>query len=157
MRQAALLLGLLLLLLPAGAAAVDDPAEMLRNPQQEARAERIGSQLRCLVCQNESIEDSQADLARDLRHVVRQHVAAGEDDRQVVGWMVQRYGNFIRLRPPFDGSTLLLWGMPLLALLAGGVAAALGWRRSARRGARPAPLSAAERDRLRELLQTRGL
>jgi len=152
----ALVLTLVLTLAPLGARAVDDPSEMLANPQQEARAERIGAQLRCLVCQNESIEDSQADLARDLRRVVREHVAAGQSNRQVIAWMVQRYGNFIRLRPPFDLATLLLWGMPLLALLAGGTAAALGWRRAAASRPAPAPLSAAEHDRLQELMQPRA-
>ena len=77
----------LLLLAPALARAVDSPSEMLPNPAQEARAEAIGSQLRCLVCQNESIEDSRADLARDLRHVVRVHVAAGESNRQIIAWI----------------------------------------------------------------------
>ena len=82
---------LLLLALAFAAAApawaISDPAEALRNPAQEARAERIGSQLRCLVCQNESIEDSQADLARDLRRIVREQVAAGKTDQQVIAWL----------------------------------------------------------------------
>src|ERR1700712_377965 len=102
------------------ALAVDDPAEMLSNPAQEARAETIGAQLRCLVCQNESIDDSGADLARDLRRIVRVHVKDGESNQQIIGWMVERYGNFIRLRPPFNGMTMLLWIMPLLALALGG-------------------------------------
>nr|WP_194300025.1 cytochrome c-type biogenesis protein [Acetobacter musti] len=135
---------------PLVALAVDDPAEMLPDPKQEARAEAIGSQLRCLVCQNESIEDSSASLAKDLRKVVREHVAAGESNKQVVDWMVARYGNFIRLSPPVTVATLLLWGMPVLALVTGLLAAFLVFRR------RPqvAPLSDAERARLDEL--TRG-
>jgi cytochrome c-type biogenesis protein CcmH len=125
---------------------------MLPNPAQEARAELIGAQLRCLVCQNESIEDSGADLARDLRHVVRVHVAKGESNRQVIAWMVERYGNFIRLRPPFNAMTLLLWGMPVLALAAGFGAACLAWR--ARRTPPPTlPLSDNERRRLADLLE----
>jgi cytochrome c-type biogenesis protein CcmH len=137
------------LLLGAGPAwAVSDPAETLANPAQEARAEAIGHQLRCLVCQNESIEDSGADLARDLRHVVRQRVAAGDSDTQVVAWMVARYGNFVRLRPPLDAATLLLWGSPVLALLAGIGAAVLAARR---RPPPPAQLTAEERARLAEL------
>ncbi|ACI52661.1 cytochrome C biogenesis protein [Gluconacetobacter diazotrophicus PA1 5] len=134
---------------PLAAAAVDDPSEMLPDPRQEARAEAIGAQLRCLVCQNESIEDSSAGLARDLRHVVRDHVARGESNRQIMDWMVGRYGNFIRLRPALTIGTLLLWGMPVLALLAGIGAAALAFRRS--RGTAPAPLSDAERARLTDL------
>lgn len=132
------------------ALAVDDPAEMLRNPRQEARAEAIGAQLRCLVCQNESIEDSGAALARDLRHIVRQHVAAGDSDRQIIDWMVSRYGDFIRLRPPVNSLTLLLWAMPALAILAGLLAAWAGLRR---RPAPPVPLGAEERARLAELMR----
>ena len=146
----AIVLGLNLLGGPA--LALSDPAEMLRDPAQEARAEQVGSQLRCLVCQNESIEDSGADLARDLRAIVRQRVAAGDTDRQVVAWMVARYGNFVRLRPPLDSATLLLWGSPFLALFAGLGAAWLARRRPA---AGPAPLSESERARLDELTAAR--
>ena len=130
------------------ALAVDDPAEMLRDPRQEARAEAIGAQLRCLVCQNESIEDSGADLARDLRHLVRVHVAAGDSDRQIMDWMVSRYGDFIRLQPRLGLLTVLLWGMPLLALGVGLLAAWLGMRR---RPAASVPLAPEERARLSEL------
>ncbi len=127
--------------------ALDDPKEMLKNPAQEARAEVIGSQLRCLVCQNESIEDSGADLARDLRAIVRQRVVAGDSDQQIIAWMVARYGQFVRLKPPLTLGTLLLWGTPILGLLIGAAAAWLG------RGHRvpPAPLSEAERAKLAEL------
>ena len=130
--------------------AISDPAEMLPNPAQEQRAEAIGRQLRCLVCQNESIEDSGADLARDLRRIVREQVAAGRTDRQVTAWMVARYGNFVRLRPPLDAFTLLLWGSPVVALLAGFGAALLA--RRPRSG--PPPLSAAEQARLGELTKS---
>jgi cytochrome c-type biogenesis protein CcmH len=129
--------------------AISDPAEALASPQQEARAVAIGRQLRCLVCQNESIEDSGADLARDLRRIVRQRVQAGETDRQVTDWLVARYGNFVRLNPPVEASTMLLWGSPVLALLAG-----LGAVWFARRSPAPPPLSEAERVRLRTLLDT---
>jgi cytochrome c-type biogenesis protein CcmH len=134
------------LILPA--LAVDNPAEMLRDPRQEARAEAIGAQLRCLVCQNESIEDSGADLARDLRHLVRVHVAAGDSDRQIMDWMVLRYGDFIRLQPRLGPLTLLLWGMPLLALGVGLLAAWFGLRR---RPAASVPLAPEEQVRLSEL------
>ena len=130
------------------ALAISDPREMLPDPVQEARAEQVGSQLRCLVCQNESIEDSNAELAHDLRAVVRQHVRAGDSDTQIMAWMVARYGNFVRLSPPLTLTTLLLWGTPVLALLVGAAAALIG-RRSAT--ASVEPLSAAEKLRLDEL------
>ena len=139
---------LLALLVASPAQAISDPAEMLPNPAQEARAEQVGRQLRCLVCQNESIEDSGADLARDLRSIVRQRVAAGDTDGQVTAWMVARYGDFVRLRPPFNGVTALLWLSPVLALLIGLAAIAFGRRA---RVALPAPLSAAERARVADI------
>jgi cytochrome c-type biogenesis protein CcmH len=143
--------GAALLLGPVPAAlAISSPAEMLPDHAQELRAEAIGHQLRCLVCQNESIEESDADLARDLRHIIRTRVSAGDSNRQVIDWMVARYGNFVRLRPPFAFSTLLLWGAPVIALLIGTAAVLLGRRRTA---APPPPLSAEERARLGELLK----
>jgi cytochrome c-type biogenesis protein CcmH len=152
MMRSWLSLGLLLFLLlaPAAGLAVGSPSEMLPDTAQESRAEAIGSQLRCLVCQNESIEDSGADLARDLRHVVRVHVAQGESNRQIITWMVERYGNFIRLQPPFNAMTLLLWGMPLLALALGGMAAGFAWRT---RRVAPPPLTESEHRRLADLLE----
>ena len=144
----ALLLLVFALLLPAAAHAISDPAEMLQNPAQEARAEQIGRQLRCLVCQNESIEDSGADLARDLRTIVRQRVVAGDTDQQVTAWMVARYGDFVRLRPPFNAVTALLWLSPLLALGIGTGFVVWGRRTAV---AAPAPLSRAERARIAEL------
>ncbi len=141
-----------LLVLPVAAAwAISDPAEMLKDPQQEARAEAIGRQLRCLVCQNESIEDSQADLARDLRQVVRQHVAAGEKDQQIIAWMVARYGNFVRLRPPFEPLTWVLWASPVLALVGGALVVAFAMRQKRQP---PQPLSAAEKRKLGDLLKS---
>lgn len=139
----------LVVLLWSGAAfAISDPAEMLPNPAQEARAENVGRQLRCLVCQNESIEDSNADLARDLRHIVRARIAAGDADNQAIEWVVARYGDFVRLRPPMNAATALLWASPVLAVLAG-----LGFAFNSRRRA-PAvsePLTEAERSRLADL------
>ena len=131
--------------------AVSDPAELLPDRAQELRAEAIGDQLRCLVCQNESIEQSDADLARDLRHIIRQRVIAGDTDQQIIDWMVARYGNFVRLRPPLDAMTLVLWGAPGIALLAGLAAALIAWRR---RPSEPAPLSDDERERLANLLKS---
>ena len=127
------------------ALAVDDPSEMLPNPAQEKRAEAIGAHLRCLVCQNESIEDSSAPLARDLRKVVREQVAAGKSDQQIMDWMGDRYGEFIRLAPQLSWSTALLWLMPALALVAGLV---IAWRATRRRIVTPVPLSDDERARL---------
>jgi len=140
---------LVLLALAGPAWAISDPSEALPDPQAEARAVAIGKQLRCLVCQNESIEESGADLARDLRRIVRQRVVAGDSDQQVVGWLVARYGNFVRLNPPFEWSTVLLWGSPVLALLIGG---GIAWAGRQRRPVLPAPLDAAEQVRLRSLL-----
>ena len=137
----------LLVLLAAPAWAISDPAEMLPNPAQEARAEQVGRQLRCLVCQNESIEDSNADLARDLRRLVRQRIAAGDTDQQATEWVVARYGDFVRLRPPMNLMTAALWGSPVIAVLAG-LAAAFAFRRAP---APPPPLTDAERARLADL------
>lgn len=131
--------------------AVSDPAELLPDHQQEQRAEAIGHQLRCLVCQNESVEESNADLARDLRRIVRQRIVAGDSDQQVIDWMVARYGNFVRLNPPFNAMTFVLWGAPGLALLAGGAAVFFARRR---RPTPPEPLTDAEQRRLADLLKT---
>ncbi|HET8995726.1 MAG TPA: cytochrome c-type biogenesis protein [Acetobacteraceae bacterium] len=143
------LLAMLCLLPPPAAHALSDPSEMLANPAQEKRAEQIGDQLRCLVCQNESIEQSGAGLARDLRHIIRQQVAAGKTNKQIIAWMVARYGDFVLLKPPFAPATLLLWGAPVLALCAGTGAILLARRRPA---ATPAPLTDEERQRATELL-----
>jgi cytochrome c-type biogenesis protein CcmH len=139
------------LLLAGPAFAVSDPAELLPDRAQELRAEAIGHQLRCLVCQNESVEESNADLARDLRRIIRQRVVSGDSDQQVTDWMVARYGDFVRLRPPFNATTLVLWGAPAIALLAGASAVALARRR---RPAEPSPLSETERRRLADLLKS---
>lgn len=138
------------LILSGPALAVSSPAEMLPDPAQEKRAEAIGAQLRCLVCQNESIEESEADLARDLRHIIRERVRAGDSDKQVIDWMVARYGNFVRLRPPFNGETIVLWLAPLLAVSSGAAAALIARRR---RASVPQPLTEDEEQKLAELLK----
>jgi cytochrome c-type biogenesis protein CcmH len=130
--------------------AVTDPHELLPNAAQEKRAERIGDQLRCLVCQNESIEASQAPLAKDLRQIVRQQVASGKSDQAIIDWMVQRYGQFILLRPRFSATTFLLWGSPLLALL---VAVWVIWL--AKSPAPPRALAPDEQARLNRLMAER--
>lgn len=136
---------------PIIAFGIDSPDEMLANPQQEKRAENLGSQLRCLVCQNESIEDSSADLAKDLRKVVRQRIAAGDTDQQVMQWMVDHYGNFIRLNPPFTLTTALLWFMPILALSIGLMVAFVTLRK--RKNTVTTALSKEEQKRLNELMK----
>lgn len=143
-------LALALLLCATPALAVSDPAEMLPTPALEQRAEQVGRQLRCLVCQNESIEDSNADLARDLRRIVRARIAAGDSDDATQAWVVARYGDFVRLKPPVNTLTAILWASPVLALLAG-LAAAFWTRRPT---ASPAPLSPDERARLDALTQS---
>ncbi len=140
-----------LLLLASPAYAVSDPAEMLPDPALEARAEQVGHQLRCLVCQNESIEDSNADLAKDLRGKVRARIAAGDSDDAATSWVVARYGDFVRLRPPFTAATAVLWASPVLAVLAGLVFAVMARRRAP---APLAPLTEAERRRLDTLTRT---
>jgi cytochrome c-type biogenesis protein CcmH len=144
----ALLMPLILVWLVLGAhpALAVRPDEMLANPALEARAEHIGRELRCLVCRNQSIEDSEADLAHDLRLLVRRRLAAGDSDAEVVAYIRSRYGDYVLLRPPLEFSTLLLWGGPLLVLLAGAAAVALFYRRRDRRDA--APLDSDEERRL---------
>ena len=94
-----------------------EPDEKLSNPALEARARRISQELRCLVCQNQSIDDSNAELARDLRLIVRERLTAGDSDAQVLAFVEARYGEFVLLRPPFNLHTLVLWLAPLLLLI----------------------------------------
>ena len=149
------LLTLAFLLLAAPAlAAIGDPAERLPDPAQEARAQALGRELRCMVCQNQSIEDSDADLARDLRRIVREQVGAGRSDEQVMRFLHERYGDFVLLRPPVNAATAILWAMPAIAL-GGGALMILAARRrrvaqlgSSRSLAEPAALSPAEQARL---------
>ena len=112
---------LLLALLFAGAAQAVKPDEVLADPALEARARALSEGLRCMVCQNQSIDESDADLARDLRILVRQRLVAGDSDQQVMDYVVSRYGEFVLLKPRFDLRNALLWGTPLLLLLVGGV------------------------------------
>lgn len=141
-------------ILAAAAVHAADPAEMLPDPALEKRAETLGKDLRCLVCQNESIEDSNADLAHDLRVIVRERIQAGATDDQVRQYVVDRYGDYVLLRPPFKLTTLALWLGPVL-LLAGAIAAAIAvFRRRGTAGmAAPAVLTPEERRRLDALLK----
>ena len=138
------------LLFPLAAGAVQ-PDEVLANPVLEERARTISGNLRCLVCQNQSIDDSDAELARDLRLLVRERLQAGDTDTEVYDFIVARYGEFVLLRPVFAGHTIVLWiATPLL--LAGGLAALLIWSMRRRK---PAPgqsdLSSAEAEALERL------
>ena len=135
----------------ATAAGAVQPDEIMSDPALEARARALSAQLRCMVCQNQSIDDSDAALARDIRLLVRDRLKAGDSDAAIKQFLVARYGNFILLKPPFSIETLLLWLTPLLALGLGSIAI---WRAgiAAKRRIRPAPLDAAEAARLDALL-----
>src|ERR1700704_2023749 len=109
----------LLLLTPLTARAVQ-PDEIMTDPRLEARARALSTELRCMVCQNESIDESNADLARDLRLLVRERLQAGDSDDQIRAFLVRRYGDFILLKPPFKPETWPLWGAPFVVLLVGG-------------------------------------
>ena len=143
---------LALLLAAAGAARAVEPSEMLKDPVLEARARAISKELRCLVCQNQSIDDSNADLAHDLRLIVRERLTAGDSDDQVKAYLVARYGDFILLDPPFKAKTLLLWSGPALVLLLGASAIVFAYRRRRVDVAPPAALSEDEKKRLARLV-----
>lgn len=110
-----------LLLSPSVVHAVQ-PDEIMADPEQEARARALSRELRCMVCQNQSIDDSDAPLARDLRLLVRERIAAGYTDAQVMDFLVSRYGEFVLLKPRLEGHTFVLWAIPPLALIGGGAA-----------------------------------
>ena len=121
-----LIFAFLLLATPAFAVL---PSEQLADPALEARARAISSELRCVVCQNQTIDDSDAELAHDLRVLLRQRLKAGDTDRQAIAFIVNRYGDYVLLKPPFEAETLLLWLGPLLVLLAGGAGVVFYLRR----------------------------
>jgi cytochrome c-type biogenesis protein CcmH len=141
----------------ATAAVAVEPDERLADPALEARARALSSELRCLVCQNQSIDDSSADLAHDLRVLIRERLTAGDSDQQVLQFMVRRYGDFILLRPPVQPDTYLLWFGPFAVLALGALGAAVYLRRSRRAPPQAlAPLSADERRKLDKLLAEDG-
>lgn len=142
---------LVFILLLSGPAFAVQPDEILTDPALEARARTISEGLRCPVCRNENIDDSNADIARDLRLLVRERLVAGDSDRQVVGFIVDRYGEYVLLSPPARGTTLLLWAAGPVLLLAGGAIALIWLRR--RRPVAEAALTEEERQRLAELLK----
>lgn len=137
------------LALPAPALAVQ-PDEVLADPALEARARALSAGLRCVVCRNESIDESNAELARDMRIVLRERLVAGDSDEQAVAFLVERFGEYILLRPPVQGTNLILWATPALLAALGLIAAGLVMRR---RAPAPAPLSPEEQARLRRLLE----
>jgi len=141
----------LLLLLAGGAAHAVQPDEVLPDAGLEARARTLSADLRCLVCRNESIDDSDADLARDLRLLVRERLLAGDSDAQVISYIVARYGEYVLLRPTTGGSNLILW-LAGPGLLLAGLGVALATLR--RRGPEAAPLSDADQARLDEILRS---
>ena len=145
---------LVVLLLACGPGHAVEPSEMLKDPALEARAREIGRALRCVVCQNQSVDDSAAEVAQDMRRAVRERLVAGDSDAQVMDYMVARYGDYVLLEPPFNAGTWLLWlGGPLVLLLAGG--GLLMAARKRRTGSvAPAPLSDDERARLAALLNS---
>ena len=138
----------------AGPVAAVEPDEILADARLEARARALSSELRCLVCQNQSIDDSNAPLARDLRLIVRERLTAGDGDAAVLNFVVARYGTFVLLRPPVERSTLLLWATPILLLACAGWILGRRWRLPALADAPPAPLSADEVARLDRLTKS---
>lgn len=133
-----------------------EPSEMLKDPALESRARQIGQALRCVVCQNQSIDDSDAPLARDLRLLVRQRLEAGDSDRQVLDFLVARYGEFVLLKPRLELHTLLLWGLTPAALLAGAIGLFLMARRRKAPSSQPANLTPEEQKRLATLVGSDG-
>lgn len=149
---AALILGLGFTPATLNSAWAVNPSEVLSDPVLEKRARGLSAGLRCMVCQNQSIDDSDADLARDLRVLVRERLVQGDTDDQVLDYLVARYGEFVLLKPRLEKRTVLLWGFPVLMLLGG---AGFIWltRRKANRSQPPiVPLSEAEKKRLEHLL-----
>jgi cytochrome c-type biogenesis protein CcmH len=141
-------LALMAALLVSASAFAVQPNEVLKDPALERRAREISGGLRCLVCQNQSIDDSDAQLAKDLRLLVRERLVAGDTDEQVESFLVQRYGEFVLLKPTFGAHTLLLWLTPALVLILGGIGAYAAMRR------RPQAPAAALDDGEREALET---
>lgn len=150
-RMMVAILALMLLALPAVHAV--QPDEIMSDPAKEARARELSRELRCMVCQNQSIDDSDAPLARDLRLLVRERIAAGDSNAQVLDFLVARYGEFVLLKPRFERQTMLLWLLAPLLLAGGGLAL---WRQNRRRAQVsadvPPPLTPDEQARLAALM-----
>jgi cytochrome c-type biogenesis protein CcmH len=150
-RMIAVMFALALLGLPAAHAV--QPDEIMADPVKEARARELSRELRCMVCQNQSIDDSEAPLARDLRLLVRERIAAGDSNSQVIDFLVARYGEFVLLKPRFERQTMLLWLLTPLLLAGGGLALWLQTRRRVQDGtAVTPPLTPDEEARLSALV-----
>ena len=133
-----------------------DPKEILDDPGVESRAREISKGLRCVVCQNQSIDDSDASLARDLRVLVRERLLAGDSDTEVIDYIVSRYGKFVLLKPPFLGTTLILWAAPLVFIILAFIASYTFFRRqnhSFKNSGSDKPLNDKERRRLNDILE----
>jgi cytochrome c-type biogenesis protein CcmH len=144
------------IVLSAPVALAVEPDEMLKDPALESRARGLSQHLRCLVCQNQSIDDSNAPLARDLRLLVRERLTAGDSDDQVLDYLVKRYGSFVLLKPPMKPQTYLLWFGPFLVLALGAFGLWRILRRRAVAGEVAKPLTQEERKRLERLLAEPG-
>ena len=155
MRRLALIALLTALAAPTVALAVE-PDEMLRDPALEARARHLSEGLRCLVCQNQSIDDSNAPLAHDLRVLVRERLTMGDSDSDVLNYLVSRYAEFVLLKPRFELHNFLLWGLPPVALLAGMIALFMTARRRQAAILQTPTLSSDEQKRLAALVEPRA-
>ena len=147
----AVLVALFLTLAVSAPSRAVQPDEILKDPALEARARNLSSELRCLVCQNQSIDDSEAPLARDLRLLVRERLTQGDSDRQVLDFLVSRYGQFVLLKPRLELQTILLWGLPPAVLIAGAIGLLMAARRRRKVAIDSAPLSPEEQQRLSAL------
>jgi cytochrome c-type biogenesis protein CcmH len=148
-------IALVLATLTSSSSLAVQPDEMLKDPKLEARARELSRELRCMVCQNQSIDDSEAPLARDLRLLVRERLTKGDTDQQVLNFLVARYGEFVLLKPPLESKTIILWALPPVALLAGAIGLLFAVRRRRTVQLEPAALSIEERRRLSTLVDDR--
>jgi cytochrome c-type biogenesis protein CcmH len=146
---------LFVVLLASGPLPAVQPDEILKDSFLESRARNLSRELRCMVCQNQSIDDSEAPLARDLRLLVRERLIQGDTDQQVLDFLVSRYGNFVLLRPPLEWHTILLWGLPPAALIAGLIGLMIKVRRQRLAAAGTGALSQDEERRLSTLVDSR--
>ncbi|HML12312.1 MAG TPA: cytochrome c-type biogenesis protein [Xanthobacteraceae bacterium] len=157
MARAGILFAVALAALAAAAPArAVQPDEMLRDPALEARARNLSRELRCMVCQNQSIDDSDAPLARDLRILVRDRLTAGDNDKQVLDFLTARYGDFVLLKPRLSWETAALWGTPAVLLVLGGLGLIAFLRRRRPAQAAAAGLTPAEQQRVEDLLRQEG-
>lgn len=144
---------LLLATITSGGSLAVQPDEVLKDPSLEARARELSRELRCMVCQNQSIDDSEAPLARDLRLLVRERLTKGDTNQQVLDFLVARYGEFVLLKPPFENRTIILWALPPVALLAGAIGLFFAGRRRRLGQLEPAALSNEEQRKLSTLVE----